>query len=647
MHRWSQLFIPTLREAPADAEVASHKLLLRAGYVRQLGAGIYSYLPLGQRSLNKIIAIVREEMDKIGQEFLLPALNPAEIWEESGRWNGMGQNMFRLKDRKGAELCLAMTHEEVITSIARNELRSYKQLPQIWYQIQNKFRDEPRPKAGLLRVRQFTMKDSYSFDIDAAGLDVSYNKHDAAYRAIFTRCGLEFVAVDADSGAMGGSASQEFMVYTEAGEDLIASSASGYAANLEKATSKLLPVEDLAATGDGLPELVHTPGKASIADVTEFFGIQASQDIKCVAFMGSRIGHPEGEPLRPVVAFLRGDHQVNETKLAAITGIAELRPMLPDELEHYIGGPAGFLGPVGIPQVMFGGSLNGLKSGKALEKLKGVLRDVPAEGLKTIVVMDISLVDRKNLVAGANKLDHHYRNVTPGRDFNPTVTADIRNINEGEPDPIAGEPLRLGKAVEIGHIFKLGDKYTQSMGSRVLNADGKEVTPIMGCYGIGIERILTAAIESSAAKNAALTSTNLSSRPDLAPNLSSRPERSAVERPASGAPQEQYALPASIAPFQVVVTVTNVREADLLAAGEKVSAALDAAGVDTLLDDRDERAGVKFKDAELIGVPYRINIGKKLAEGLVELVDRLTHTTTDLPVDSVAEHLRALVTSKP
>src|SRR5580698_10434105 len=272
MQRWSKLFIPTLREAPTDAEVASHKLLLRAGYVRQLGAGLYSYLFLGNRSINKIIGIVREEMDRIGQEFFLPALNPKDIWEESGRWSGMGDNMFRLKDRKGAEFCLAMTHEEVVTDIARKELRSYKQLPQIWYQIQTKFRDEPRPKAGLLRVRQFLMKDAYSFDIDEAGLDVSYNKHDRVYRNIFTRCGLEFVAVEADSGAMGGSASQEFMVYTDAGEDLIASSASGYAANLEKATSTLAPVEDLAPTGDGTPELVHTPGKASIADVTAFFG---------------------------------------------------------------------------------------------------------------------------------------------------------------------------------------------------------------------------------------------------------------------------------------------------------------------------------------------------------------------------------------
>ena len=408
MRRWSKLFIPTLREAPADAEVASHKLLLRAGYIRQLSAGIYSYLPLGQRALNKITAIVREEMDRIGQEFYLPTLNTRELWEESGRYAVMGDNMFHLKDRKGAELVLAMTHEEVITSIARNEVRSYKQLPQIWYQIQTKFRDEPRPKGGLLRVRQFIMKDSYSFDLDAAGLDESYNKHDATYRAIFTRCGLDFVAVEADSGAMGGSGSQEFMVYTDAGEDVIASSVSGYAANLEKATSRLRPVVDMEATSDQ-PELVLTPGKAAIVDVTEFFGIEASQDIKCVAFMGAAAGQKPGGPLRPIVAFLRGDHQVNETKLNAIAGTAELRPMMPEELERHIGGPAGYLGPVGIPQIMTEGSLNGLKSGKALDKLKGVLRDNPAEGLRTIVVVDLGLKDRKNLVAGANKLDYHYR----------------------------------------------------------------------------------------------------------------------------------------------------------------------------------------------------------------------------------------------
>jgi prolyl-tRNA synthetase len=606
MHRWSKLFIPTLREAPADAEVASHKLLLRAGYVRQLGAGIYSYLFLGQRSINKIVAIVREEMDTIGQEFLLPTLHPRDVWEESGRWTGMGDNMFRLRDRKGAELCLGMTHEEVMTSIARNELRSYKQLPQIWYQIQTKFRDEPRPKSGLLRVRQFIMKDSYSFDIDAAGLDASYDAHDRVYRQIFNRCGLEFVAVEADSGAMGGSQSQEFMVYTEAGEDLIASSPSGYAANLEKATSVLAPVIDLDPTGDGLPELVHTPGKAAIADVTEFFGIHASQDIKCVAFMGLPPVTKENSLPRPVVAFLRGDHQVNETKLNAIAGTAELRPMTPEELAAHIGGPAGFLGPVGIAEVMTQGSLNGLNSGKPLDRLKGVSRENAVEGLKTIVVLDTGLEGRKNLVAGANKQDFHFRNVTPGRDFTPTLTADIRNINEGELDPIGQQPMRLGKAVEIGHIFQLGYKYSKSMGATVLGRDGKEVTPIMGSYGIGVERILTAAIETSAAKNGG----------------------------------ESYALPAAIAPFDVIVTITNVKEQPLVDAAQAIAADLSQAGFDVLLDDRDERAGVKFKDADLTGVPYRIAVGKKLAEGQVELLDRLRGQTMDVPVGAVASALK-------
>ncbi len=622
MHRWSKLFIPTLREAPADAEVASHKLLLRAGYVRQLGAGIYSYLPLGQRSLNKIVAIVREEMDRIGQEFHLPALNPREIWEESGRWTGMGDNMFRLKDRRGAELALAMTHEEIMTSIARDELRSYKQLPQIWYQIQTKFRDEPRPKSGLLRVRQFLMKDSYSFDLDAAGLDTSYDKHDAAYRRIFTRCGLEFVAVDADSGAMGGSQSQEFMVYTDAGEDLIASSASGYAANLEKATSQLAPVGDLQATGDGTPELIYTPGKGAIADICEFLGIAPTQDIKCVAFMGEHVNAAGESQWRPVVAFLRGDHQVNETKLNGIAGTTDLRPMTPEELALHIGGPAGFLGPVGIAEVMTGGSLNGLKSGKALEKLKGVSRENAAEGLKTIVVMDPALDGRKNLVCGANKLDYHYRNVTPGRNFTPTLSADIRNINEGELDPVGGQPLRLGKAVEIGHIFKLGYKYSESMGARVLDRSGKEVAPIMGSYGIGIERILTAAIESSAANFAAQAE-----------------DDGAAKKPMT----EQYTLPLSIAPYEVVVTVTNVREAELASAGERIAAELTTAGVDVLLDDRDERAGVKFKDAELIGVPLRINIGKRLSEGFVELVDRLKGTSKDVALGEITAQITGLV----
>jgi prolyl-tRNA synthetase len=590
MHRWSKLFVPTLREAPADAEVASHKFLLRAGYVRQLGAGIYNYLFLGQRSLNKIIAIVREEMDKIGQEFFLPAILPKEPWVESGRWTGMGDNMFRLKDRKGADLCLGMTHEEIMTTIARSELRSYKQLPQIWYQIQTKFRDEPRPKSGLLRVRQFTMKDSYSFDIDKAGLDKSFDLHDEVYRKIFTRCGLKFVAVEADSGAMGGSQSQEFMVYTDAGEDLIASCpVCGYAANLEKATSRLGPVEEMETTSDGLPELVLTPGCAAISDVAAFFKISPASDIKCVAYMGLKRGAMDKTGTKPdtwlgVAVFLRGDHQVNETKLMGAVGAAELRTMQAAELEQYFKGPAGFLGPVGLTH-----------------------DDKPlGEGLT--VVVDKSLEGRKNLVCGANKLDYHLRNVTPGRDFTWTVSADIRSVNEGEACPLSvcEGKLVVGKAVEVGHIFKLGYKYSESMGARVLDVNGKEVTPIMGSYGIGIERILTAAIEQSNDKNG-------------------------------------FWLPASIAPFTVVVTVTNIGDALLKATGEKLAAELEAAGLDVLLDDRDERAGVKFKDADLIGIPFRINVGKKAAGGQVELITRATAQSLDVALADVVEQVKARV----
>ncbi len=586
MHRWSKLFVPTLREAPADAEVASHRFLVRAGYIRQLGAGIYNYLFLGQRSLNKIIGIVREEMDTIGQEFYLPAIHPREVWEQSGRWTAMGDNMFRLKDRKGADLCLGMTHEEIMTAIARNELRSYKQLPQIWYQIQTKFRDEPRPKSGLLRVRQFMMKDSYSFDIDKEGLDKSFDLHDVVYRRIFTRCGLKFVAVEADSGAMGGSQSQEFMVYTDAGEDLIASCpVCGYAANVEKAVSRLELVTEMEPTGDGMPELVHTPGCAAIADVAEFFKISPASDIKCVAYMALKRGAAgEKDSWHGVAAFLRGDHQVNETKLMGEIGAAELRPMQAEELEQYFKGPAGFLGPVG------------------LQYAKEPLED----GLT--VVVDRTLEGRKNLVAGANKMDYHLRNVTPERDFKWTLSADIRTVNEGEGCPMRGCEGRLvvGKAVEVGHIFKLGYKYSESMGARVLDENGKEVTPIMGSYGIGIERILTAAIEQSNDQNG-------------------------------------FWLQASIAPFAVVVTVTNVADAALRETGEKLAAELEAAGLDVLLDDRDERAGVKFKDADLVGIPYRINVGKKAAAGQVEFVTRATASSVDVALSEVVTHAKARV----
>jgi prolyl-tRNA synthetase len=590
MHRWSKLFIPTLREAPADAEVASHKFLLRAGYIRQLGAGIYSYLFLGQRSINKIQAIVREEMDRIGQEFLLPGLHPRELWEESGRWTIMGQNLFKLQDRKGAWLVLGMTEEEVMTDIARKELRSYKQLPQIWYQIQTKFRDEPRPRAGLLRVRQFIMKDSYSFDLDDAGLDVSYKKHDAAYRAILTRSGLNFVAVQADSGAMGGSQSQEFMVYAEAGEDLIAScSACNYAANMDKATSQLPPVEDLP--GEAVPELVHTPGQRTIEDVGAFLQLGPAHQIKTMAFMALTQAAKAGgaEIASPVVVFLRGDHTVNLAKLTGLfPGARELRPMAAEEILNTFHSPAGYLGPIG---------LNALAPGE------------PAEGGMATVILDSALNGRRNLVAGANREEYHLRNVTPGRDFVPTLTADVRNVTEGESCPqcpaVPGSALKVAKAIEVGHIFKLGYRYSDGMGIRVLDPNGKEVTPIMGCYGIGIERILTAAIEQNHDGNG-------------------------------------FWLGRSIAPFDIVVTVTNTADPQLATTGEQVGLKLEEAGFEVLLDDRDERAGVKFKDADLIGIPFRINVGKKAAEGRLELVTRSTATSQDVPIAEIVQRVQEL-----
>ena len=594
MHRWSTLFVPTLREAPSDAEVASHKFLLRAGYMRQLGAGLYSHLFLGQRSLNKIMRIVREEMDRIGQEFYLPALHPRELWEESGRWTTMGENMFRLQDRKGADLCLGMTHEEVMTDIARGELHSYKQLPQIWYQIQTKFRDEPRPKSGLLRVRQFTMKDSYSFDIDDAGLDESYRKHDAAYRAIFTRCGLQFVSVEADSGAMGGSQSQEFMVYSDAGEDLIASCAHcGYAANVEKATSQVAPVEDLAPSGNGSPELVHTPGYRTIEEVGAFLHTQPHHQIKTMVYVAQEpeVAGTKAPKLRRdfmVAAFLRGDHAVNEAKLHGLvrqhTGAGDVRPALIEEIQEFFGSEPGYLGPVNLPSQW--------------------------RGQTPLILLDDALQHRGNFIAGANRSEYHLRNVTPGRDFTPTAVADFRNAAEGEGCPNCGAPLRVAKAVEIGHIFKLGRRYTESMGARVLDPQGKEVTPIMGSYGIGIERILTSAIEQSYDENG-------------------------------------FWLPSAIAPFDVIVTVTNTADPALLQAGETIAADLERAGFDVLLDDRDERAGVKFKDADLIGVPYRINVGKKVASGAVELVTRKDaadrSALREVAIPDVATQLTALL----
>lgn len=595
MHRWSQLFIPTLREAPADAEVASHKFLVRAGYIRQLAAGIYSYLFLGNRSFNKIIAIVREEMDRIGQEFYLPALHPRELWEASGRWAVMGDNLFRLKDRKGAELCLAMTHEENMTEIARKELRSYKQLPQIWYQIQSKFRDEPRPKSGLLRVRQFMMKDSYSFDIDAPGLDVSYQKHRETYCRIFDRCGLNYLIIEAHSGAMGGSQSEEFMVYTPAGEDQVVSCANcKYAANLEKATSKLAPVQDLTPEGNGQPLEVHTPGQKTIEDVARFLGVSPKNKIKTLALMidskdstgedlsaslraGARRSESQTQS-RPVVVLMRGDHQLNEAKLSTALSGKETRPMQDEEIRQLFKSPAGFLGPLGIDWA----------------------KNLNDEALPVLLV-DQALEGRANLISGANKEDYHIKNITPGKNFQPTAYADLRAVTSGEACPNCGSPLRMDTAVEVGHIFKLGYKYSESMGARVLDKNGKEVTPIMGSYGIGIERILTAAIEQSNDENG-------------------------------------FWLPPQIAPFEVIVTPTNVGDARIRTTAEQIAGALKSAGYEVLLDDRDERPGVKFKDADLVGIPFRINVGKKVTDDTVEVVQRSTRQSVDVSIGALTDH---------
>jgi prolyl-tRNA synthetase len=589
MHRWSESFIPTLREAPADAEVASHKFLVRAGYIRQLAAGIYSYLFLGNRSFNKITGIVRQEMDRIGQEFLLPALHPRELWEASGRAALMGENLFRLKDRKGTELVLGMTEEEVMTSIAIRDLRSYKQLPQIWYQIAPKFRDEPRPRSGLLRVRQFMMKDSYSFDIDAAGLDVSYRKHYDTYCRIFDRCGLKYMVVEADSGAMGGKESHEFMVRTPAGEDQIVScDACNYAANMEKATSKLEVVEDLWPQGDGKPLEVHTPGQKTIEDVARFLGVSAKNKIKTLALMADEtVSDKKGEKTgktksRAIVVLMRGDHQLNEAKLNATIAVAT-RPMEEGEIRALFKSPAGYLGPVGIEWA------------KDLKKDAGL----------PVLLADKALEGRTNLIAGANKEDYHLKNLTPGKDFHPTAYADLRAVTAGEGCANCGNALRIDTAVEVGHIFKLGYRYSESMGARVLDKNGKEVMPIMGCYGIGIERILTAAVEQSNDENG-------------------------------------FWLPPSIAPFEIVVTPVNVKDESLLSAAVDIGTRLEAAGFDVIVDDRDERPGVKFKDADLVGIPFRITVGKKVTEGTVEVVLRSTREVRDVRIAAVVEYFQGV-----
>ena len=570
--RWSQYFIPTLREDPADAEVVSHKLLLRAGIVRQLAAGIYSYLPLGQRSVLKIMQILREEMNRIGgQEFYLPALHPAEVWQESGRWSAIGDDMFRLKDRKGADMCLGMTHEEVFTTLARNQLRSYKQLPQVWYQIQIKFRDEPRPKSGLMRLRTFIMKDAYTFDADREGLDRSFIDQREAYKRIFTRCGIEFSIVEASSGSMGGSESSEFVARTDAGEDLIANCSNcGYSANLEKATSRMPATNDDA--GSDAPEEFPTPGVRTIEDLTIFPGGAAGdRQIKTLVYIATIDDEP-----RSVLALLRGDHQLHETKLADSLGSTAVRPAHAEEIKDLLGASAGSLGGV-----------------RARKKTKQNVH----------VIADESLRGRRNMTTGANKDEHHLRGVDIERDIKPDQWADLRTVVSGEACPRCDTGLLdVYKAMEIGHIFKLGTKYSESMGATFLTPDGKEAPIVMGSYGIGVERIITAAVEQNYDDDGII-------------------------------------WPRSIAPFAAVVTMTNIKQDQIREAGEKLYQDMQTAGLDVLLDDRDERAGVKFKDADLIGIPFRITVGKKVADGIVELFDRRAKQSEDVKIDKVVARL--------
>ena len=559
--RWSQTFIPTLREDPAEAEVPSHRLLLRAGYIRQVAAGVYAHLFLAQRSLLKVMQIIREEMNAIGaQEFHLPALNPVELWKESGRYEAYGETLFKIKDRNQHEMCLGVTHEEEMTNIARSELRSYKQLPQIWYQIQEKYRDEPRPKSGLLRLRQFWMKDSYTFDLDDAGLEISYQKHYGAYRRIFDRCGLKYVIVEAFSGTMGGTQSHEFAAPTEAGEDSLAISECGYAANLEKAEGQAPPVEDPA--GEAAPEPFPTPGQKTIDDLANFTGESPARLMKTLVYVVES---------RPVVLLLRGDHTLSETKLTAALGTAVFRPATPEEALALHGAHLGSLGPVGL------------------------------QGVR--ILADRALEGRKNLITGANRDDTHLRHVTPGRDFQAEYH-DLRVVSAGDLCPRCGRPMQIRIAVELGHIFKLGRRYSQTMHATVLDEAGKEVPLVMGSYGIGVERILSAAVEQNH-------------------------------------DQEGMYLPRAIAPFEVILTAANMDDSGLRAAAEKLYEEMLASSLDVLFDDRAERPGVKFKDADLIGVPYRVTLGKrKFAQGLAEIFQRSTKQVHDVKLTEVVERLQ-------
>ena len=572
--RWSKMHIPTLRDDPADAGAPSHRLLLRAGYIRQLMAGHYSLLPLGQRVRLKVIGIIREEMNAIGaQEILMPVMHPAEPWVKSGRWELMGDEMFRLKDRRGADLALGMTHEEIVATLA-TELESYRQLPQMWYQFQTKLRDEPRPKAGLMRTREFTMKDSYSFDLGPAELDVSFNAHRDAYARTFERLGIPAIQVEASNGTMGGSDSTEFICPSPTGEDLIIYCPNcHYAANIERATSRLAEIDDSAERTvlRAAPEPFATPGVRTIEELAEQYQAPADRQIKTLVYFLDGV---------LTLVLMRGDHALHEQKLVDATGAVAIRPAQPEEIRDALGALPGSLGAVGT---------------------------LPASPGDHPIIADEALRGRRGMYTGANIDDTHLRGVDVERDIAVGQWADLREATAGEACVICGHPLEVQRGIEVGHIFKLGYKFTDTIGISVSGPDGKPVRPIMGSYGIGVERAMATVIE--------------------------------VHHDAKG-----IIWPVAIAPFEVVVVIAQQDDEAVAAAGEKVYQALLAADVEVIVDDRPVRAGVKFSDAELVGIPFRVTVGKRgLATGTAELTDRATGSTVQIPLDELAEHVREAV----
>ena len=566
----SKLYAPTLREVPSDADVVSQQLMLRAGFMRKVANGLYSFLPLGWRSIKKFEAIIREEMDRSGaQEIMMPILQPAEIWKESGRWNAYGAEMMRINDRHDVEYCLGPTHEEMITTLVKNEINSYRQLPVNLYQIQSKFRDERRPRYGLMRSREFIMKDGYSFDIDDAAADVSYKNMYDAYSRIFTRCGLTFRPVEADSGAIGGSNTHEFMAIAEAGEaDIIHCSVCDYAANIEIGQPKALEVE--AEEAKEL-ETVSTPEAKTIQAVADMLQLPLEKTIKAVVY------NIEG---KVILAIVRGDHEVNEIAVQrAVEGGIEPEMATPEDLAR-VGLTAGFISPVGLSQ-----------------------------SEEFAIVVDETVMNLHNVCGGANTADAHYININPNRDFNvdDIIVAPIRLITLDDPCPKCGGQLRIDKGIEVGQVFKLGTKYSESMNATVLNQGGRPTPFQMGCYGIGVGRTLAAAIEQSYDENGII-------------------------------------WPVAIAPFEVVIVPINAKDEALMEVSERLYKEMQHAGVDVLLDDRKDRAGVKFKDADLIGYPVRITVSKNTIEsGEVELRVRKDGSTSTVKIDEVTTSVQGLL----